>query len=204
MSKKIWFIICEGATDREFIEHIHDIYESANIRVEVYSGDFLTSWESGVTLGNVTTKINSLFEEKIGQFMSKRKIFIDDIEQVIYMTDTDKAFELDTPKKEMLRDIAYKNSITTKGTKIPLKLLLISNDLEHITSDYDASINGKLTLKEKSEMIYTFLEEHETKESLNDFFSTNKLFPFIDYNDFQQNFMTINGRCTNLNTIYKI
>lgn len=49
MSKKVWIVLCEGDTDRIFLEHIHRNFEKSKAIIEIYSGDFLTNYDNNLS-----------------------------------------------------------------------------------------------------------------------------------------------------------
>lgn len=205
MSKKIWIVLCEGDTDRIFLEHIHRNFENSKVVIEIYSGDFLTDFKNDINESNVIKKLNAEYSSRITALKSKKQIRTRDVEKLIYMTDTDKCFENRNPKSRLLKKIASKNVMRIKQINYCFQVLLMSNDLEHVVADYNRFEEDiDLDVKLKYKMVDNFITTYDSKDKLLAFFNNEDVFKCRNYFEFLTNIDTYKKRCTNLNTIYEI
>ncbi len=199
MSKKVWILICEGDTDREFITHYHNSINSKRVKVEIYGGDFLTDWDNKITNKNLPDKISELFSETIIRLVRTKRIKEHDIEKLIYVTDTDKCFEDNDQKGNLLYKLSQMEKLEIEDIKFDFQLMIFSNDLEHVTSNTEGSV---LNVDEKYELIDSFCLNYINKDDIDSYFIENSIYVYQKYSDFIYNPYRLQGRSTNLNTIY--
>lgn len=199
MSKKLWLIICEGGTDFDFMSHYHEQHES-NIKIKVYSGDFLTKYENKVTNTNVIGKITKLFEIEVNKLLNSKRVNIEDIEKLIYMTDSDKCFEENTNKSNYLYKLANEENLSINENLFTFQVLIMSNNLEHTLFDVDSSEMGP---DEKDCLLDKFVDEFEDKSSIDKYLTDEGVYIFEDYIKFKTSIYSMKGRSSNLNTIYE-
>lgn len=198
MSKKIWIVVCEGGTDYDFISHYHDETKK-NIKLKVYSGDFLTDYKNSITNSNVIEKVQEYFEVEVMKLINSKSIVIDDIEKLVYMTDSDQCFELNTSKGNYLYKMSNTLELEIQEKKIPFQVLIMSNDLEHVLWDKNSK---NMDVDEKEDLIDEFVEKFKNCDLINKFFLQNDIYQFQDYEDFRTRVYVMKGRQSNLNTIY--
>ncbi len=199
MSKKLWLIICEGGTDFDFMSHYHKEHES-NIKIKVYSGDFLTKYENNVTNANVVEKITKEFETEVNKLLNSQKVKKDDIEKLIYMTDSDKCFEESTNKSNYLYKLANEESLCIDGNLFGFQVLIMSDNLEHTLYDVDSS---RMEPDEKYNLLEKFLDEFKNKCAIDKYLIDEGVYIFEDYRTFKTSIYSMEGRSSNLNTIYE-
>ncbi len=199
MSKKVWILICEGDTDREFITHYHNSINSKRVKVEIYGGDFLTDWDNEITNQNLPDKISELFSETKIKLTRTKRINEQDIEKLIYVTDTDKCFEHNNQKGNLLYKLSQMKQLEIEGIKFDFQLMLFSNDLEHVTSNIEGS---ELNVDEKYELIDSFSLKYKNKDEIDSYFIENSIYIYEEYSDFMYDPYSLQGRSSNLNTIY--
>lgn len=200
--KKIWLALCEGKTDKIFLEAYHDSTLENNIRIQIYSGDFLTNYNNDITPQNVISKLTKQYNNYVKAYIASHHIKTKDIDRVIYMTDTDNCVVLNNEKFRLLKKLAYTNNLKINKLEIPFSVLLMSNDLEHVLIDRDATIEGALSLEQKEDIVMDFTDDYDTKNKIDELFSRNNKYQYSDYQEFQGNINKMRASTTNINTIY--
>lgn len=143
--KKIWLVLCEGKTDKIFLDTYHDSTLASTTRIQIYSGDFLTNDNNDITLQNVISKLTKLYTQYIKAYIASHHIRTSDIERIIYMTDTDNCVALANEKFRLLRKLVHTNHLKINQLEIKFNILLMSNDLEHVVIGRDAIVEGRLS-----------------------------------------------------------
>lgn len=121
MSKKVWFVFCEGDTDKLFINHCHKLLENYQVRIVAYKGDFLTDHNNNnVTPVNVINQLDKYLKGRVNSELKGKKLKVADIDKVIYMTDTDACFEQNSYKSVLLRRLVNKNELKIRQNLVIL------------------------------------------------------------------------------------
>lgn len=176
MSKKVWLLVCEGDTDREFIVHYHDVIKSKNIKIEIYGGDFLTDWSNKITNQNVIEKISELYSDKLAKLMRRKRISPDDIEKIIYVTDSDRCFELNDNKSAYLYKLSQTKTLKVDDNEYIYQLLVFSDNLEHVTNN----VSGKgMDVEEKYDLIDDFCSRYKNKYDVDNYFESEGIYTKI-------------------------
>lgn len=200
--KKIWLVLCEGKTDKIFLDTYHDATLANTIRIQIYSGDFLTNYDNDITLQNVIGKLTKQYSQYIKTYAASHHIRTSDIERIIYMTDTDNCIALTNEKYRLLKKLAYTSHLKINSIEIKFNLLLMSNDLEHVVIGRDALAQGSLSPSEKEDIILDFTDEYDTKQKIDEIFDQESRYQYSDYQEFKINICDMKPAITNLNTIY--
>lgn len=200
-SKKIWIVLCEGNSDRIFLQTYHDDSVQSNIKIEIYSGDFLTDNNNHINEQNVINEIQKKYSLIINKLKSSH-VKASDIEKVIYMTDTDDCFRNNTMKSRLIKKLICKDILKVQKREIPFEVLLMGIDLEEVCFDYNHIEQGDLSSEKKIKMIYVFTDEKDSKDKIDEYFVSNNKYPFGTYDEFKSAPELICNGKTNLNTIY--
>lgn len=200
--KKIWLVLCEGKTDKIFLDTYHDSTLESNIRIQIYSGDFLTNYDNDITAQNVISKLTQQYNNYIKTYMASHHIKTNDIDRIIYMTDSDNCVALNNEKFRLLKKLTFTTNLKINRQEIPFSVLLMSNDLEHVVIGRDATVEGALTLGEKEDIILDFTDEYDTKYKIDEILKQKSRYQYSDYQEFKTNICNMRSAITNLNTIY--
>lgn len=164
--KKIWLIMCEGKTDKLFLDTYHDESLEDSIVIHIYSGDFIMDYNNSITEQNVISKLKEKFESLIRTIINSYHLKTNDIARVIYMTDTDNCIVLENLKWRLLKRIITVNHLKINNKEIKFNLLLMANDLEHVLIGRDALVEGKICPDEKESIVLDFTDEFDSKDKI--------------------------------------
>lgn len=145
-----------------------------------------------------------MYTKRINSLKQKKQIKANDIEKLIYMTDTDSCFELQNTKCRLLKRIVRQSHLSIKQNSYEFQILLMSNDLEHVIADYNRMTNEDLDYKQKYQLIEEFVNNYNDRYKLSCFFKLADIFICNTYEQFYSKIEEYQNRASNLNTIYEI
>lgn len=141
--------MCEGKTDKLFLDTYHDESVEDSIVIQIYRGEFIMDYNNTITEQNVTSKLKERLELLIRSIINLYHLKTNDIARVIYITDTDNCIMLENFKWRLLKRIIRVVHFKIKSKEIKFNLLLLSDDLECVPIGRDALVEGKVEAKEK-------------------------------------------------------
>lgn len=170
MSKKVILFIVEGLSEQNALYPIiSEILDQQSIYFEITYGD-ITSNYTEQTASNIIDKISEI----INSYLSKRNFKVDDLHEVILLTDTDGTFiksqnieyhgedtviyednriltknimaiqMRNTIKSQILNKLFNLESIVIRSVKVPFKTFYMSCNLDHVIHNERNMIGSKL------------------------------------------------------------
>lgn len=209
MAKKVILFIVEGLSEQNALYPIiSEILDQQSIYFEITYGD-ITSDYSEQTASNIIDKISAI----INSYLSKRNFRVDDLHEVIFLTDTDGTFikpqnieyhgedtviyeddriltknimaiqMRNTIKSQILNRLFNLDSIVIRNVEVPFKTFYMSCNLDHVIHN-ERNMTGS-----KVDKANEFADHFDGREK--DFISFLKQFMIDEEHNFLESWVNI-------------
>ncbi len=142
MARKVVLFIVEGLSDQNALDPIiSEIVNENTIRFEVTHGDITSNYTRNTAL-TIVEEIMSI----VNKFLTKRSFHVDDLLEVILLTDTDGTFiKTNNVKQHTNKHVHYNDTeiLTRNVSEIQMRNIIKSQILEKISNMSEIEIRNK-------------------------------------------------------------